>query len=84
MGEGQQEKAFAWAARAVEVAPDDPGTSINMACMYLRAGMKEEGLACLEKSFGRGFGKRSWVENDPDYDSVRDDPRFQALVAKLA
>jgi non-specific serine/threonine protein kinase len=84
VGEGQQEKAFAWAARAVEVAPDDPGTSINMACMYLRAGMKEEGLACLEKSFGRGFGKRSWVENDPDYDSVRDDPRFQALVAKLA
>jgi len=84
IGEGRKEQAFAWAAQALEVAPEDPATLINAGCVYIRAGMKEEALACLEKSFGRGFGKRDWVENDPDYDAIRDDPRFQALVAKLA
>jgi len=83
VSQGQRERAFAWTARALELAPDDPGTLLNAGCVYARAGMKEEALACLEKGFGRGFGKRDWVENDPDYDSLRDDPRFQALVAKL-
>jgi hypothetical protein len=34
--------------------------------------------------FARGIGKRDWVERDPDYDSLRDDPRFQAMLARLA
>lgn len=33
--------------------------------------------------FARGWGKRDWVEHDPDYDSLRDDPRFRQLVTKL-
>ncbi len=82
--DGQRDRAFQWAARALEIAPEDPATLINAGCMYVRAGMKEEALACLEKSFGRGFGKRDWVNNDPDYAPLRSDPRFQALVEKLA
>jgi non-specific serine/threonine protein kinase len=83
MEDGQRERAFAWAARAVALAPDDPGVQINAGCMYAKAGMKEEALACLERTFSRGFGKRDWIENDPDYDSIRDDPRFQAMLDKL-
>jgi hypothetical protein len=26
---------------------------------------------------------RDWVDHDPDYDILRDDARFQALVAHL-
>ena len=66
------------------VAPDEPAVTVNAACMYGGMGLKEETLALLAESFGRGYGKRDWVENDPDYDSLRDDPRFRALVAKLA
>ena len=32
----------------------------------------------------KGIGKRDWVDHDPDYDSLRDDPRFQAMLSKLA
>ena len=83
VADGEREKGFEWAARALAEGPEDPATLINAGCMYARAGLKEEALNCLEKSFGRGWGKRDWVNNDPDYDSLRDDLRFQALVAKL-
>lgn len=83
VSEGRRERGLAWAARALAVAPDDPGIMINAACMYLRAGMKDEAFVWLEKSFGQGFGKKDWIDNDPDYDSLRDDPRFQALLARL-
>jgi len=37
----------------------------------------------LEKAFGKGFGNKDWIERDPDYDSIRNEPRFQALINKL-
>ena len=30
-----------------------------------------------------GFGYRAWLENDSDLDSLRDDPRFTALLERL-
>ena len=80
---GETTRAMEWCSRAVAIAPDEPTVLVNAACMYAKVGRKDEALACLEQSFGRGFGKRDWVENDPDYDPLRDDPRFQALLEKL-
>jgi non-specific serine/threonine protein kinase len=79
----QPERAMQWAARALEVDPEDSGVMINGACLYARAGQKEKALELLEKTFARGWGKRDWIDHDPDYDSLRDDPRFQAMVEKL-
>ncbi len=81
--EQDRARALEWVARAVAAAPDEPSVTNNAACTYARMGMKEAALALLTESFGRGFGKRDWIEHDPDYDSLRDDPRFQALLAKL-
>jgi adenylate cyclase len=72
-----------WARRAIELYPDDMGALINAACLYLKLQDKEEALALLERVFARGWGKRDWIERDPDYDIVRDDPRFQRLLAQL-
>ncbi len=80
---GEMERAMRWAEKAAVLAPDDPTVLINAACLHAKQGNKDTALAYLEKSFGRGFGKRDWVENDPDYDCLRDDPRFQALLDKL-
>jgi hypothetical protein len=46
-------------------------------------GQKEEALELTERVFARGWGKRDWVEHDPDYDILRDDPRFRKLLARL-
>jgi TolB-like protein/Flp pilus assembly protein TadD len=80
---GDLARALEWSRRAVELYPDDLSALINHACLKLRSGLHEEGLDLLERVFGRGWGKRDWVEHDPDYDCVREHPRFKALFAKL-
>ncbi|HEV7558216.1 MAG TPA: hypothetical protein VGO00_22260, partial [Kofleriaceae bacterium] len=82
--DGEAERALEWAQRAVAAAPDDPGVWYNVACVYAGLHMKEEALVWLAKTFSLGMGAREWVERDPDFDFVRDDPRFQALVDKLS
>jgi TolB-like protein/tetratricopeptide (TPR) repeat protein len=81
--DGQAERALRWSERALELSPDDQSVLVNGACLRARLGLKEEALDLLERSFARGCGKRDWIEHDPDYDSLRDDPRFQALLARL-
>jgi adenylate cyclase len=80
---GNDARAIEWSARSLAVAPDDLGVLVNAACFHARRGDKEKALSFLEQSFAKGFGKRDWVENDPDYDTLRDDPRFQAMLDKL-
>jgi TolB-like protein/Flp pilus assembly protein TadD len=80
---GQVERGLEWSRRAAELYPDDMGVIINAACHRLRLGRKEEALDLLERMFGKGWGKKDWVEKDPDYDCLREEPRFIAMMAKL-
>jgi TolB-like protein/Flp pilus assembly protein TadD len=80
---GRREQALLWSKRAMDIAPDDEGALVNGACLRARAGLKDEAIALLERVFSHGAGNRDWIEHDPDYDSLREDPRFQALLAKL-
>lgn len=81
--DGQVERAMAWSRRSLELYPDDMSALVNAACLNARTGQTEQALELIERVFSRGWGKRDWIENDPDYDCLRDDPRFKALIAKL-
>lgn len=81
--DGQKARALEWSRKAIELRPDDVGSLLNGACLFAKSGQKAEALDLLERVFARGWGKRDWVEHDPDYDSLRDDPRFKNLLAKL-
>jgi len=81
--DGQRERAMEWSRRSLELYPDHMTTIMSAACLYSLAGDKERALEFLERLFARGWGKRDWVERDPDYDILRDDPRFRKLVARL-
>jgi TolB-like protein/Flp pilus assembly protein TadD len=80
---GQKERAKEWSQRSLELYPDDVGALVNAACLHAKAGQKEAALEFLERVFACGWGKRDWVEHDPDYDILRGEPRFQQMLAKL-
>jgi len=81
--DGQSERALEWARRAEALYPDDMGVIINGALLRARNDLTEEALDLLDRVFSKGWGKKDWVENDPDYDSLRGEPRFIAMMANL-
>jgi len=80
---GEPQRALEWVRHAERLCPDDMGVIINGALVRVHLGMKDEALDMLEKVFGKGWGKREWIERDSDYDPLRNEPRFQAMLARL-
>lgn len=80
---GERKEAFEWINKALKLYPEDSGVLINGVCLYAKDGNKEKALDLLELAVRKGFGKRDWIEHDPDYDSLKNEPRFQALLSKL-
>jgi len=81
--DGQTARALEWSRRSLELDPEDMSTLVNAACLYARLGEKEAALEFLERSFARGWGKRDWIDHDPDYEVLRSEPRFERLLNKL-
>jgi adenylate cyclase len=77
---GEEEPALEFARRSLEIDPDDPMLLYNVACTYSRLGKSDDALTCLERSIDRGFGHREWIEHDSDFTSIRDTPRFRAIL----
>jgi adenylate cyclase len=80
---GEQERGLEWSQRALDLNPDDMGAVLNAVCLHAKLGNKERALDLLERAIAQGWGHRDWIERDRDYDTLRQDPRFQRLMARL-
>jgi TolB-like protein/Flp pilus assembly protein TadD len=78
--EGHAERAVEWSERALELYPNDMSALGNGACLQAKLGRVDRAIELLERVSALGWGQRDWLERDPDYDNLRDDPRFQRLV----
>lgn len=68
-----------------DAAIRDPKQSLvyyNMAVLRLKQGRTDDALKELEASFLNGFSYFDEMQKDPDLDTIRNDPRFTALVKK--
>ncbi|HMI40933.1 MAG TPA: tetratricopeptide repeat protein [Sphingomicrobium sp.] len=83
-GLGQREKAIEWLERAVAIDPDDYLTLYNAACTWAQLGETERAYELLEKwASHAGLEKTQWLKQDPDFDPLRGEERFQRLLAQL-
>ena len=82
-GLGDQDKAQEWNERAMHMAPRDPGTLYNAACLFSLMGDPDHCFECFERALEHGFSNRAWLENDPDLEPVRSDPRYRELLSQL-
>jgi adenylate cyclase len=81
---GRVEEGLVMIERALELAPNDIGVLYNAACTYAHAGRTEKALELLERRLQRaGTIYREWVEHDSDFDGMREDPRFIALLERM-
>jgi tetratricopeptide (TPR) repeat protein len=78
---GDRQEGLTSAERALDADPEDAAVLYNVACFYALEGEPDSALACLERAATAGFAHPEWIEHDPDLDSIRDDPRFRALMA---
>lgn len=81
---GDRDRAFLRIERALALLPDDFATLYNAACFYSLAGDPGRALAALERAVEGGRGQRRWMERDPDFDAIRGEPGFAALMARVA
>jgi tetratricopeptide (TPR) repeat protein len=51
--------------------------------VYAALGRRDEACAALERAFAEGNGLIVRIACSAEYDLVRDDPRFQAILAKM-
>ena len=69
--------------RLVRAAPDDPTVHYNLACSLALTGDPEGAFEALEASLDLGFDDEALLTGDDDLRSLREDPRFEALVERL-
>ena len=81
---GEVDKTREWIDRALLVDPDNLNMRYNFACVLATALKdREAALKMLESTISRvGLYQIMIAETDTDFDSIRDDPRFQKLIAE--
>ncbi|MFH1747542.1 MAG: tetratricopeptide repeat protein [Planctomycetota bacterium] len=79
---GDYEQALELIQQAYKVAPDDSRVLYNLACFSTLRGDKDAGLTWLDKAVDAGFHAPNKIASDSDLDDLRDDPRYQATLAK--
>ena len=80
---GRQERAVEFAERAIAVDRDDPMLLYNVACTFSVLGRTDQALDALEHAVEKGWGDRAWIEHDSDLDSIRESPRYKALMQAM-
>lgn len=74
------DEAEVYFRRAIESFSEHPKPYYNLACLYAIIGRPDDALANLTEAFKRSDALRLEALSDADFTSLREDPRFVALV----
>ncbi|HXO65337.1 MAG TPA: tetratricopeptide repeat protein [Steroidobacteraceae bacterium] len=78
----KRDEALRECDQALELSPGDPLMLYNCTCCYSRLGEADRAIDTLRQSIAAGYENFAWLKQDPDMNPVRDNPKFQALLAE--
>jgi serine/threonine-protein kinase len=82
--QGRHEEAHAHLTEQVQKnAEVDPDIAYSLASVYALEGEREEAFKWLERSIALGNENRPCFEHDPNWNELREDPRFKELMVRL-
>jgi tetratricopeptide (TPR) repeat protein len=68
---------------SIDLSGGIPADFYNLACAYALSGEPDKALNNVELAIAKGLKNRSQYESDPDLASLRELPRFKALMQPL-
>ena len=77
------EQAHACMEHANLLGPDDADMQYGLACTLARLGQTDEAVARLQQAVKLGYADADHVEQDHDLRTLRDLPRFKAIIASM-
>ena len=82
---GEPERAKTWTEEALLLDPDNSQLTYNLGCSMTKAGETAFALDLLERAIEQvGEEGYLWAQVDTDLDSLREEPRFKAMMARKA
>ncbi|HXF59716.1 MAG TPA: protein kinase [Candidatus Saccharimonadales bacterium] len=70
-------------ALALGENPRNPKDKIRVAMIYLRLGDREKAYRYLEQAYAEHSGDMIFLNIEPCFDSIREDPRFKAIIRRV-
>ncbi|UCC45353.1 MAG: TlpA family protein disulfide reductase [Candidatus Zixiibacteriota bacterium] len=81
---GFTDSAVAKFAEIDTVVPNGLVREYHTACAYGRAGDLDQGIMWLDRLVANGFDVPEQLEGDTDFESLKEDARFEPIVARAA
>lgn len=57
--------------------------SVHVAYTYVALSLHDDAMNCPERAVDKSFGHKEWIDHDSDFDVLRSDLRFQALLQAM-
>jgi tetratricopeptide (TPR) repeat protein len=82
---GQTELALADYSEAARLNPQDSLAFYNLACLLATQNRTTEAVTSLQQALAvdKSGARLNDAQTDPDFDPIRADPRFQALLTQF-
>jgi hypothetical protein len=64
----------------IEESPGWQGVAVyNLACFYALSGQRDNAISGLQDALRLNPALTDWSKQDPDFDSIREDPAYLAI-----
>jgi serine/threonine-protein kinase len=84
MARGERDRALALIDdRVLEIARADQDAAYRLAGVYALAERSDDAIEWLELSISMGNENYPWVATNPNWESMREEPRFKAILEEL-